>query len=87
MLRVEGNETEDLFYVFHLDGTTSYTVCLLRSVVPNLGAALLQIGRETSLLTWKTNSFSPRGHIRKKRSQKVIVFMLNWNMKSSRSYI
>lgn len=26
MLRVEGNETEDLFYVFHLDWTTSYTV-------------------------------------------------------------
>lgn len=54
MLRVEGNETEDLFYVFHLDWTTSYTVCLLRSVVPNLGAALLQIGREKSLFTWKT---------------------------------
>lgn len=72
MLRVEGNETEDLFYVFHLDGTTSYTVCLLRSVVPNLGP-----DREgnVSLDVENKQFFSKRPHQKEKISKGHRVYV------------
>lgn len=79
MLRVKGNETEDLFYMFHLDWTTSYTV------FAQISDSQLRCSAPPDREGKVSQFFSKEPH--QKRSQKVIVFMLNWNTKSSRSYI